>query len=114
MVLWSLSQPHAAQLLAELDAALPGRFTAVFHDEPHAGSKLRVPAGGVLVWLDASIDPARWAAQHQHVVLQNFGNGTLLLQSAPGEATLALAAAVRRDKRVKRAMPNWWLRAVKR
>lgn len=110
--LWTLSGSNAVAVLASLEAKLPGHFAAVFHDERSPGSKLRVPAGGVLVWLDALVDPERWAVQRGVAVKQSFGNGTLLLQSEPGAATLALASALRSDKRVRVAMPNWWLRAV--
>ena len=112
--LWKLSGGNSVQVLAALEAKLPGHFAAVFHDEPNPASKLRVPAGGVVVWLDANTNPERWALERAVVVKQSFGDGVLLLQSAPGAASLALAAALRTDKRVKSVMPNWWLRAVRR
>lgn len=112
--LWQLSGSDAERILALLEGKLPGRFAAVFHDEPNPASKLRVPAGGVMVWLTPSTRPDAWARQRGLVVKQDFGNGTLLVESAPGAATLALAAALRSDKRVKVVMPNWWLRAVRR
>ncbi|MBS1152579.1 MAG: hypothetical protein H6Q89_4277 [Myxococcaceae bacterium] len=112
--LWQLSGATSEQVLAALEAKLPGHFAPVLHDERSPASKLRVPAGGVLVWLEASIDPAGWAEQRRLAVKQDFGRGLLLLESAPGAATLSLAAALRADKRVKTVMPNWWLRAVRR
>ena len=112
--LWQLSAGSAARVLAVLETKLPGHFAAVFHDEPSAGSKLRVPAGGVLVWLEASTNAERWAVQRGLVVKQSFGSGTLLLESAPGAASLALATTLRSDPRVRIVMPNWWLRAVRR
>jgi hypothetical protein len=112
--LWKLSAADSARILAALDAKLPGHFAAVFHDEPNPASKLRVPAGGVLVWLDPSINPDRWAAERKLVLKQTFTNGTLLAESRPGAATLALAAKLRTDKSVKVVMPNWWLRAARR
>jgi hypothetical protein len=112
--LWQLSSASSGQVLATLEAKLPGRFAPVFHDERNPASKLRVPAGGVLVWLAASTDVDRWAVERGVVVKQRFENGTVLLESAPGAATLALAEKLRSDKRVKVVMPNWWLRAVRR
>lgn len=112
--LWTLSGTNAAAVLAALDAKLPGHFAAVFHDEKSAASKTRVPAGGVLVWLEPSTNPEAWAARKKLVLKQNFGNGTLLLDSAPGAATLALAASLRSDSKVKTVMPSWWLRAVRK
>ena len=109
--LWRLSSNTAASVLASLEAKLPGRFAPVFHDEPSTASKLRVPAGGVLIWLDASADAARFLSRHGLVVKQDFGKGTLLVGSAPGSATLALTTVLRADPAVKTVMPNWWFRA---
>ena len=35
-------------------------------------------------------------------------------ETAPGAATLAATASLRADKRVRSAMPNWWLKAARR
>ena len=112
--LWQLSTGNSAAVLATLDAQLPGHFAAVFHDERIPASKLRVPAGGVLVWLEPSTNAARWVEQHRLVVKQSFADGTLLVECAPGKASLELAATLRADLRVKQVMPNWWLRAVRK
>lgn len=112
--LWRLSGLNAAEVLTALEGKLPGRFAPVFRDGPGPGSKLRVPAGGVLVWLHSAADAARFVGQHRLVVKQDFGNGTLLVGSAPGAASLALTAALLEDRRVKAVIPNWWLRAVRK
>ncbi|GEM_PF-3083843 len=102
VVLWRV--PDAAAVLAD------PRFTAVFHDGP----KLRVPAGGVVVWLAGSTNVAAWASERGVVVEKVLREGVLLLQSAPGTASLTLAEALKKDSRVKSATPNWWLRAAKK
>lgn len=112
--LWQLSGGDSSRVLEALEAKLPGHFAAVFHDEPNPASKLRVPAGGVLVWLDDATSPEQWAEQRGLIVKQSFGKGTVLVESRPGAATLALAARLSTDSQVKRVMPNWWLRAVRR
>ena len=112
--LWSLSLSNAAAVLAALEAKLPGHFAPVFHDEQSAASKLRVPAGGVLVWLTPTADVARLIARHRLVVRQRFGNATLLVEAAPGAVSLALTSALISDPDVKTAMPNWWFRAHRR
>ena len=112
--LWQLSTTDASRVLASLERKLPGHFAPVFHDEPSTASKLRVPVGGVMIWLDASADAAQFVQAHGLVVKQSFGQGTLLVASPPGAASLALATALRSDPAVKTVMPNWWFRAVKR
>ncbi len=106
VALWRVS----VDVLARLEAKLPGHFAAVIHDGP----KTRVAAGGVMVWLAPGVNPELWASLRRVNVKQNFGSGTLLLESAPGTSSLALAAALQSDKRVVRAAPNWWLRAHRR
>jgi hypothetical protein len=112
--LWQLSTFEAARVLAALEAKLPGHFAPVFHDDNSTASKLRVPAGGVLVWLDPSADAARFVERHGLVLRQNLGKGTLLVGSAPGAASLQLTTELRKDPAVKTVMPNWWLKAHKR
>lgn len=112
--LWQLSTFEAAQVLARLEAKLPGHFAPVFHDDNSTASKLRVPAGGVLVWLEATADVARFVERHGLRLKLNLGKGTLLVASAPGVASLALTAELRADLAVKTVMPNWWLKAHKR
>ena len=112
--LWQLSTNDAARVLAALEAKLPGHFAPVFHDENSTAAKLRVPAGGVMIWLHPSADVARFVERHGLVVKQNFGNGTLLVFSAPGAAALALTTALRADAAVKTVTPNWWFRAHRR
>lgn len=112
--LWQLSSTHAVTVLASLEATMPGHFAPVFHDENSTASKLRVPAGGVLVWLAPSADVAGFVAKHALVVKRDFGMSTLLVGSAPGAASLALTTALRADPAVKTVMPNWWFRAHKR
>lgn len=104
--LWRLSRANAGLVLAALDAKLPGHFAVVVRDGP----KTRVPVGGVMVWLKPGADAAKLPAR----VVRDFGKGVLLLDAAPGAATLNLSEALAADPRVARAMPNWWLRAVKR
>ena len=114
VALWRLSASNAADVLAKLDSKLPGHFAPVFHDEQSPASKLRVPAGDVLVWLHSAAEAKRFVEQRGLVLRKDLGAGLLLVQSAPGAATLSLAATLRADKRVKTVMPNWWLRAVRR
>ena len=114
VALWQLTSNNAATVLAALEAKLPGHFAPVFHDENSEGSKVRVPAGGVLVWLASSADAARFVQLHGLVVGRDFGNGALLVSAPAGAATLALATALRADPAVKTVMPNWWFRAHKR
>ncbi len=104
VLLWRVAD--AATLLPKLEAKHPGRFAPVFREN----GKTKVPAGGVLIWVrDRSVVDAR-----KLTVERDFGNGILLIASAPGAATLTLSDALAADPRVTRAMPNWWLRAVKR
>lgn len=102
--LWRVTD--AGKALRTLEATHPGKFAPVFRD----GGKTKVPAGGVLVWVkDRAVVDAR-----KLTVLRDFGGGLLLVASMPGVETLALSDALAADARVQRAMPNWWLRAVKR
>lgn len=110
VLLWRLSADRAADVLAALEAKLPGHFAPVIVE----GAKLRVPAGGVLVWLKSAPDAAAFVDAHRLVVQRDFGAGTLLVESLPGAQTLALSSALLRDERVKTASPNWWLRGVRR
>lgn len=104
VVLWRVAD--ADQALRTLEVTHPGRFAPVFRE----GGKTKVPAGGVLVWVkDRSVVDAR-----RLTVERDFGGGLLLVASMPGVETLALSDALAADPRVARAMPNWWLRAVKR
>lgn len=104
VLLWKLSAANSAQVLAALDAKLPGHFAVVVSDGP----KTRVPAGGVLVWLKPGVAPDAFGAGRV------IAPGLVLLDSAPGVATLKRAVALAQDPRVAQAMPNWWLRAVRK
>jgi hypothetical protein len=113
VALWQLPGNDAARVLAVLEQKLPGHFAPVFHDDATTAAKLRVPAGGVMVWL-APAEVARFVVRHGLIVTRDFGNGTLLVASAAGAASLSLSASLRTDPAVKTVMPNWWLKPHKR
>ena len=113
--LWKLEQSVASgkniQSLKELNP--DGKFSPVLHDGPGGTGGIRALPGNIIVQLDASMkstDIDQWLVKTGSVMVKKLaiGSNIIVLQSAPGLASLSKANDLYQDKDVISAQPNWW------
>ena len=113
--LWKLEQSVASaknmQSLKEINP--DGKISPVLYDGPGDTGGLRALPGNIIVQLDASMKSAdvdQWLTKTGSVLVKKLaiGSNFIVLQSAPGLASLSKANELYQDKDVVTAQPNWW------
>lgn len=91
-----------------------GAFSPVFHETPNTASPMRALPGGVIVqlpkdWSSNQVDNWLKARNLQRTHDLSFSPNLIVVDSAPGLASLELANRLNGQSDVVSAQPNWWV-----
>jgi len=117
--LWQMDN-NAGAAVHSLKAAHPqGKYSAVLHDGPSSGGRMRALPGNIIVYLDPQWDAAaihNWLNKHQLEVVRKLeiGANIYVIKTGPGLEALDTANALYRSGEVKAAFPDWWLEVATR
>lgn len=108
----SIWKSAGGNAIAVAAASSGARLSEVFQDLP-SGGRLRALPGNVIVTLDPGLtseEVEQWAAANGQRIVDRmrYGRNVVVLESAPGMASLELANRLRQRKEVLAAEPNWW------
>lgn len=111
--IWKAAEADAPALAALSSASTSGsRYSQVFQDLPNGG-RLRALPGNVIVTLNPALsgdEIEEWARMNGQriVATMRYGRNIVVVESAPGLASLELANQLREWNDVVAAEPNWW------
>jgi len=117
--LWQMGNNSDAALHS-LKASHPmGKYSAVLHDGPSSGGRMRALPGNIIVYLDPQWDEAAirdWLNTRKLEVVKKLEIGTnvLVIKTAPGLESLNIANTLYQSGEVKAAFPDWWQEVVAR
>jgi len=117
--LWQMDNTADAAT-RNLKARLPqGRFSAVLHDGPSSGGRMRALPGNIIVYLNpqwSEAEVSSWLAAHKLAVVKKLaiGPNIYVIKTGPGMEALDTANTLYRSGEVKAAFPDWWQEVVTR
>ena len=111
--LWKIDNTADAAI-RNLKAAHPqGQYSAVLHDGPSSGGRMRAMPGNIIVYLDPQWNEAainNWLSARKLEVVKKLEIGTniYVIKTGPGLEALETANSLYRSGEVKAAFPDWW------
>jgi hypothetical protein len=111
--LWQMDNT-ADSATRNLKAVHPqGKYSAVLHDGPNSGGRMRALPGNIIVYLDPQWDETavnNWLSTHKLEIVKKLeiGPNIYVIKTGPGLEALDTANALYRSGEVKAAFPDWW------
>lgn len=111
--LWQMDNSTGAAT-RNLKAKNPqGKYSAILHDGPSSGTRMRALPGNIIVYLDPKWNEAavsNWLSAHKLEVVKKLeiGPNIYVIKTGAGLEALETANALYRSGEVKAAFPDWW------
>ena len=90
-----------------------GKYSAVLHDGPSSGGRMRALPGNIIVYLNPQWNKTavnNWLSAHKLEIVKKLEIGPYIyvIKTGPGMEALDTANSLYRSGEVKAAFPDWW------